>query len=458
MTPVALYLIKSACYIAALYLVYDLFLSKDTQYGRNRAFILGSITVSLILPLVTLSTSKPIDIQNFSVWLNEILITPSKRPAQDISQWMMFDTKHLLLIVYISGAVILSVRLMKTLLDLLLIIKKEKGSTDSVIRFRGLHASAFSAFGRIFVSSDLAANDSGHIIMHEQNHLRYLHFYDIMFMEIIVIIQWFNPFVHLFNRSLRAVHEFQADKGCINAGISIVNYQKLIINHLFKSKVFEIPNSFSNPTLIKKRMIMMTKKRSTVLANLKLLMVLPVIALILIAFSSCNEKAKNDPAKASTENKVLKGEEIPDDAPPPPPPAEDNKVIKGQVVPADAPPPPPPPPPFIVVNGDTTWNVVDKMPEFPGGNTALMKYIRDNVKYPESAKQNGVQGKVIINFVVTETGKVTNVSYASRSPNAELNEEALRVAKTLPDFESPGIVKGRAVPVSFALPITFALN
>ena len=457
MTPVALYLIKSACYIAALYLVYDLFLSKDTQYGRNRAFILGSITVSLILPLVTLSTSKPIDIQNFSVWLNEIFITPSERTVQNLRQGMMFDSKHLLLLVYLSGATILSVRLLKTLLDLMLIIKKEKSSRDPVIRFRGLHASAFSAFGRIFVSSDLTDNDSGHIIMHEQNHLRYLHFYDIMFMEIIVIIQWFNPFVHLFNRSLRAVHEFQADKGCINAGISVVNYQKLIINHLFKSKVFEIPNSFSNPTLIKKRMIMMTKKRSTVLANLKLLMVLPVTALILIAFSSCNEKAKNDPAKAVIENKVLKGEEIPDDAPPPPP-AEDNKVIKGQTIPADAPPPPPPPPPFTVVNGDTTWNVVDKMPEFPGGNAALMKYISDNVKYPESAKQNGVQGRVLVSFVVTETGKVTNVSYGSRSPNAELNEEALRVARTLPDFESPGIIKGRAVPVSFTLPITFKLQ
>ena len=98
------------------------------------------------------------------------------------------------------------------------------------------------------------------------------------------------------------------------------------------------------------------------------------------------------------------------------------------------------------------------MPEFTGGNEALFKYISDNVKYPESAKQNGVQGRVLINFVVTESGKVTNVSYASRSPNAELNEEALRVARTLPDFASPGVVKGRAVPVSFTLPITFRLQ
>jgi TonB family protein len=458
MTPLTLYLIKSACYIAALYMIYDFFLSKDTQYSRNRAFILSALSASLILPLVVLRTAKPIDIQYINIWLNEIFITPSKQPAQVLNQGLLFNSRNFFLTVYLSGVIILTGRLLKTLIDLLLIINKDSNSSDRVIRFRGLHASAFSAFGRIFVPGDLSENDSRQIIIHEQNHLRHLHFYDILFMEIIVILQWFNPFIHLFNRSLRAVHEYQADKGCISSGIPVANYQKLIINHLFKSKVFEIPNSFSNSTLIKRRMIMMTKKRSTVLANLKLLMVLPVIAIILIAFSSCNDKAKNDPANAVTETKVLKGEEIPYDAPPPPPPSEDNKVIKGQAVPSDAPPPPPPPPPFIVINGDTTWNVVDKMPEFPGGNAALMKYIYDNVKYPESAKQNGVQGRVLINFVVTETGKVTNISYGSRSPNAELNEEALRVAKTIPDFESPGIVNGRAVPVSFTLPITFALR
>lgn len=438
MTPLVLYLIKSAFYIAALYLVYDLFLSKDTQYGRNRAFILCSLSASLILPLVILRTDKPIDMQNINIWLNEILVTPYEKSVRGVSQGLLLDSSKLLLALYLSGLIIFSGRLAKTLIDLLFIIRREKSCGNNVIRFSGLQASAFSAFGKIFVSSDISDKDSGHIIIHEQKHLRYLHFYDIIFIELMVTVQWFNPFIHLFNRSLRAVHEYQADKGCLNSGIPVANYQKLIINHLFKSKVFEIPNCFSNPTLIKKRMIMMTKKRSTVLANLKLLMVLPVIALILIVFSSCNEKSKNEQVKADLENKVLEGQLIPDDAPPPPPP--------------------PPPPPFTVANGDTVWNIVDKMPEFPGGNAALMKYISDNVRYPESAKQNGVQGRVLIDFVVTETGEVTNVSYGSKSPDADLDEEALRVARTLPDFQSPGIVKGRAVPVSFTLPITFKLQ
>ena len=111
-------------------------------------------------------------------------------------------------------------------------------------------------------------------------------------MEIVRVFQWFNPFIYLFTRSLRAVHEFQADKECITTGISVNNYQKLLFNQVFKSKVFTITNSFSNPSLIKKRMIMMTKKRSRALANLKLLMVLPVIAAVMIFISSCNKVIK----------------------------------------------------------------------------------------------------------------------------------------------------------------------
>ena len=106
------------------------------------------------------------------------------------------------------------------------------------------------------------------------------------------VIQWFNPFVHLFSRSLRAVHEFQADEVCLKAGITICNYQNLLLNQVFKSNIFTLTNSFSNPTLIRKRMLMMTRKKSGALANIKLILVVPAVTILLYAFSDVEEQAE----------------------------------------------------------------------------------------------------------------------------------------------------------------------
>lgn len=100
--------------------------------------------------------------------------------------------------------------------------------------------------------------------------------------------------------------------------------------------------------------------------------------------------------------------------------------------------------------------VVEQMPKFPGGDAALLKYIATNVKYPEAAKNDGIQGRVIIRFCVTENGGIDLVSVL-RGVDPELDAEAVRVIKTLPSFE-PGKQGGIAVPVWYSVPITFALN
>jgi TonB family protein len=327
----------------------------------------------------------------------------------------------------------------------LFLIFRKKTPGSHIIRFNWLNTSGFSAMGYIFINIRLSEEESEEILKHEQNHLDQNHFSDIIFIEIVKVFQWFNPFIHLFDRALRAIHEYQADEGCINRGISVVSYQQLLMNQVFKSKIFKITNSFSNPTLIKKRMIMMTKKRSGMLANLKLIMVLPVIAIVMIAFSSCG--GKNKPASSTSEI-----------APPPPPQvSSDNKVEAGVPVPADAPPPPPPPPPFEVINGDTTWHNVDVMPLFPGGEKALMEFLSKNIKYPEAAKKVGIQGKVYISFTVSEKGIVGDAKIL-KTASPDLDAEALRVVNLLPTFEKPGLVKGKPVQVFYAIPINFTLK
>ena len=255
-----------------------------------------------------------------------------------------------LLLIYLTGVIISGIKLIIDFAELFILIGQQKTTGSRIIKFHGLNTAGFSAFGHIFVSERLTSEEADEIIRHEQNHLNHHHSADIVIMEIVKVFQWFNPFIYLFTRSLRAVHEYQADKECITTGISVNNYQKLLFNQVFKSKVFTVTNSFSNPSLIKKRMIMMTKKRSRALANLKLLMVLPVIAVVMIFISSCNQSNKT---------------------------ADNAKEI------APPPPPPPPPPPVSETNSDAPFVEVDVMPVFKGGDAALMQYIAENTKYPE---------------------------------------------------------------------------
>jgi TonB family protein len=224
------------------------------------------------------------------------------------------------------------------------------------------------------------------------------------------------------------------------------------MNQIFNTRVFTITNSFSNPTLIKKRMIMMTKQRSKSLANLKLLMVLPSIAIVMIAFSSC--KGKTDQKETTTIESIA-----PTQPPAVPQGDADKKVIMGdQSAPGEMPPPlPPPPPPFDVKNGDTTWIKVQIMPEFPGGDTAIFDFVSKNIKYPDAAKNKGIQGKVIVRFKVTTSGKIDNISIL-KGVDPELDNEAIRVVSSLPAFKKPGFQNGKPVSVWYMLPINYSLK
>ena len=159
---------------------------------------------------------------------------------------------------------------------------------------------------------------------------------------------------------------------------------------------------------------MKTKKQFTLPVNLKLFMVLPIVAILLVAFSSCGKTNKTQDALTEL-------------VPPPPPPA------------------------------DQLFKEVDEMPQFNGGDAALLKYIAENTTYPEEAKKNGIAGKVIVKLVVEKDGSVSNVGLG-KSANSLLDAEAVRVVSTLPRFEKPGKKAGETVRVQYMIPISFTLK
>jgi TonB family protein len=425
MNALLIYMIKTAVYLAGFFLVFRLFLSRDTLYGRNRIYILMSVISSLVLPLITIQTIKPLVIPVFGKVLSEILVTGNSASTSTISDNALMAASRWMFVIYVAGVIIFGIKLAIDCLELVFLVIRQRTDDSRIIRFQGLNTAGFSAFGHIFINKQLTSGEAEEIIRHEQNHLDQNHSFDIVLLETVKVFQWFNPVIHMFSRSLRAVHEFQADEKCINLGMSINYYQRLMMNQVFKSKIFTVTNSFSNPSLIKRRMIMMTKKRSNALANFKLLMVLPVIALAMVVISSC--QANNNSSEPKTEEM--------------------------------APPPPPPPPPVAATDTSSTppFVEVDEMAVFPGGDAGLIDFIKNNTKYPEMAKTAGTQGKVIVRFAVEPDGKVDRISIL-KGVDPELDMEAFRVVSTMPAFEKPGIKDGKKVPVWYMVPINFRLQ
>ena len=140
--------------------------------------------------------------------------------------------------------------------------------------------------------------------------------------------------------------------------------------------------------------------------------------------------------------------------------SEDKEGVKDRTVEAvrseiavAAPPPPPAPKPEVATK---VFDVVEEMPSFPGGNAALMSYLNSNTKYPVVAQENGVQGRVIISFVVERDGSISDVKVA-RSVDPSLDREAQRVVKSMPRW-TPGKQNGQTVRVKYTVPVVFRLQ
>jgi TonB family protein len=475
MSALLIYMLKTAIYLAGFYIIYFIFLSRDTQYARNRLFIILSVLAAFILPSVTVNIREQSSIYYFGKTLSEVFVTASKTNNQiTTNSGNNLNSEDILYGIYIAGVIVFSLKLLIDIISLLVLISRNKKINEHVIYFKGFNTPGFSAMGNIFINCALGKEEAEEVIRHEQNHIDNRHFLDILLIEVTLVFQWFNPFLHFINRSLRAIHEYQADRGFLRSGMTVINYQKLLLNHVFRSGRINIYNSFSNPSLIKKRMIMMSKEPSGSSSDLKILIVIPVVALFLLAISACE---KNISLSRSDTEKVLP--ETPVNQP-----IEINKApvytkprIKEEVAP---PPPPPPPPPQTADKGiqkETENNkvvdmspdqrnqtevpvevfvVVEEMPTFPGGDSELMNYINANISYPETAKAKSIQGKVILRFAVLASGKVDNVTVL-KSVDKELDNEAKRVVESLPDW-TPGRQGGKPVNVWYSVPVTFQIK
>jgi len=456
------YLIESGVSLSLFALVYFLFLRRETFFSINRWFLLFSIGFSAILPLLHIPFYTP-----QPTVLAEVTLTPYVNLLSTITIYGNGFTQEaetfvlsysLFGYVYLLGVVILALKFLFQLFQIVRLVVRNEVTTEGKIKLVVLdkEISPFSFLNYIFVGKNLQnTNGWEKMLEHERQHIRQGHTFDVLLLEIIAIVQWFNPFFWMFRRALRENHEFLADQAVISHGTAPSCYKQILINQYVGDQIV-IANNF-NYSLIKIRIKMMSKIKSRKIANVKILVGI-VLAASLIAVFACEQK-QTIKAEATPEEKTetisFQGQPLKisgDSAV-----IENLKSLISNEKMGIPPPPPPPAPGMEALTYDKdVFTLVDEMPEYPGGVAALRDFLSHTVKYPQDAIKKGIQGKVYVNFVVEKDGSVGAVKIA-KGVSPELDAEAIRVVKLLTNWK-PGKQKGDVVRVSYTVPIKFALQ
>jgi TonB family protein len=421
------YLIRSSLIISIVFIVYQL-LKNDRNFIRNRIFLLGGILLSFTLPLISFIPNTPVPATG-SVLLQPVIISSDRidRVVDHNS-----DIFQILLIIYLSGVALL---LTKNIFQFWKLYNITRHSCITHMQGYTLvqtpsEDAPFSFFRLIYINDQIGGKEAATILAHEQVHAGQRHSVDVLLMEVLTVLQWFNPVVWFYRHLLREVHEYLADRSILHKGIEKAGYLQLLCAMALKVQPADITNSFCQIKL-KRRLKMITKSQNSRFSGIRFIAALPVLA-IFIWLVSCNQSSKdvNSPGIDST---VVKKEVAP---------SQNNS---GTETPS--------------VNNkveNEVFTVVEQMPEYSGGNNAMNAFIASNISYPQNAKENGIQGTVYVSFLVDETGAVGNAKVIRGIGNG-CDEEALRVVKMMPKWK-PGKQSGKNVKVSFTLPIKFALK
>ncbi len=431
------YILKSAACLAVFYLFYKLLMSRDTFHRFNRFALLGLLVLSSLLPLVEASVNSPAAVQETMLTLEQLLLMADIQPegesmaAATPSATVLWLRAALL--VYLTGIVFFIVRNLCSLARLDRLIRQGKREAlDSYLPDRKeknvrlvVHDHDIAPFSWmhwiVIARKDLEENGR-EILIHELAHIRNRHSWDLLLADLCIFVQWFNPAAWLLKQELQNIHEYEADETVLREGVNARNYQMLLIKKAVGTRLYSMANSFNHSSL-KKRITMMLKEKSNPWARAKYLYILPLAALAVTAFARPEVSAVADEISAV---KVIA------------PAVHDS--IQPNVQTAVAAP----------------SSALDQMPEFPGGMEALNTYLRNNIRYPQEAQKAGIQGRVIIQFIVSKDGSITDAEVVE-SVDPQLDAEGLRLIKNMPRWK-PGMRKGQAIRVKQTLPIRFAFT
>lgn len=424
----AIYLIKINVALMLLYGFYRLTVSRDTFFGLRRLTLWLIYAVALMVPALNLEywvRDTPTMASMANVYADTFYpVVVVKAQAPSIT-WM-----DMLLGIYWAGVAVLSLRLVWQLFSIIrlaAISRKQEVEGFTVHLLRG-EGSPFSFFRWVFMyPSTLEGKQLHEVMVHECTHVSGLHSLDTLFSELFSIACWFNPFAWLMKQEVRMNLEYLADESVLSDGNARKSYQYHLLGLAYRqpNESTKIANNF-NLLPLKKRIKMMNKRRTSEIGKAKYLLFAPLAGALLMV-SNIESVAREI------------GEQFPEVA---------EVQQKAEAKASDA-----------IAPADTTKNVVydvtETMPQFPGGQEMMMKYLAANIKYPASAVKAKKQGRVIVTFVIQKDGSVTKARIA-RSVDPELDAEALRIVKAMPNW-TPGTQDGKPVNVKYTIPVIFSL-
>jgi len=423
--------IRAAIYLLIFTVAYLLVLRKNASAAFNRYYILLSSLLAMMLPLL------PLNMINFvsntmlpAVDLPEILVTSFSQSERALEEQSGFSVGMFDVLIFFSLGFLFQFAYRLLMISFLIFRgKREKKFGMEIVKLKS-DKIPFSFFHWFFVSESLL-NDQRFeaVLAHEKAHANRWHSMDILYFELLQAVFWYHPAWYFLRSELKTMHEYEADQLAIST-VNRTTYQKTLLELTTYGGMLWLTNPF-NVSLIKKRMLMMNQIKGNQPARkwLKLALLLPFF-LAAAFIQSCNFAAD------STEEIKPQEEQLTTDLQPVEEPAA--AIIEEEIPEEDV------------------FTVVEVMPEFPGGSNALMNFIANNIKYPEEARRDTIQGRVFVNFVVEKDGSVSNVKVL-RGIGGGCDEEAKRVVALMPNW-TPGYQEGKAVRVSFNLPIRFMLN
>ncbi|GAA4303749.1 TonB family protein [Compostibacter hankyongensis] len=513
-----IYLAQFNLYLLLFFFLYQLLFRKDTFFVFHRWFLLGGIACSALLPFLRLAgpvfpdspAAAPVRmIASFTTATLPLAAhpVPAAQPA--------FNPFSLLVLFYLAGVLVSGALLLYKVCRTFRMIHshpRERGEICIHV-FTGKGSAVFSFWRYLFAPADVSPLVSAH----EAVHIRQRHSLDNLLLELVKTACWFNPVVYLYQRALRLVHEYTADETVTRA------YSKQAYAHLLAAQSFDLPvallHTFSSPSQLKNRLIMLQKTKSGKTARRKYALSLPLFALLLGISASAfalrdNMQHSLEALKGGRTAGILISGKVADDEGNALagvtvmilgdtrgtvtakngtftlPDVSENSLLRftrvgyaGQT---------------LAVKGHTHLTVmlnrqavdvsnvvvvgyaapdtaqsqeaapakhpangvftfVEQMPQFPGGKGEMMKYLRDHIRYPQAARKAHISGNVLVSFIVGADGSISNIGTHNAPLGGGLEEEAIRVVQEMPHWK-PGRQNGTAVSVEYHMPIRFVLQ
>lgn len=449
-----IYSLKVALCLTAFYLVYKLLLSRETFFGFNRAVLLGIIGVSLLLPSVRFTVeSAPEPVGGFVI-VEDIVMqaVAADAPGFSVTAAQVCFAIYIIGVAFFAGREAWSLLCLRRMLRGGRVVSSDGGVKTVVVKG---DVSPFSWMGNIVVSEKDYRDNPEYILLHERAHIAGRHSWDILLCDVLIVFQWFNPAAWLLKAELQSVHEYEADRRVLASGVNASDYQLLLIRKAVGDKLFSMANNL-NQSSLKKRITMMLKRKSNPWSRARMLVAVPVAAVAVVAFAT--PKAESLSNVIESESDALVSKVVPAVKAQ----ADGSSSIVADVAAtsaapvkavAEAQPAADAPEAVVPVPDDKVYDVVEQQPEFPGGPSAMAKWFGDNIKYPAEAAKQGIEGRVIVQFVVGSDGTVGNAKLM-RPVNPLLDQEALRVINAMPKW-TPGKHDGKPVAVKYTIPVTF---